>query len=89
MEIIRKSELISYIENEERWEGLVDMIENCPPILCVNCKHSTTSRTTHYAYNCQNPISPCRGRVTFADFGCSYAETIATHMSQLRGGVRG
>lgn len=41
---------------------------------CDKCKYSKYARTVAYGYRCNNENSPCRGRVTFANFGCTYGE---------------
>lgn len=42
-------------------------------ILCPECEYSKDS-TIPYAYNCKNKISPCRNRIVYADFGCTYGK---------------
>lgn len=42
-------------------------------VLCSECKHTVLS-TIPCAYNCINKLSPCRNRVVYADFGCTYGE---------------
>ena len=57
----------SYIKNAPT----VDAVE---VVLCGQCGFSDLSMSVLCAYICKNPKSPCRNRVTFADFGCLYGE---------------
>lgn len=41
---------------------------------CGQCVFSDLSMSVPCAYVCRNPKSPCRNRVTCADFGCLYGE---------------
>ena len=43
-------------------------------VLCGDCISSKLNKGIDYTYRCENKISPCRGRITFADFGCTYGE---------------
>lgn len=56
----------------EVWEApTVDVVE---AVRCGQCKHAGVSMHTDCAYKCENKMSPCRGRITAADFGCTYGE---------------
>jgi hypothetical protein len=43
-------------------------------VYCGDCQYGGYSATVICAYTCRNPISPCRWRITYADFGCSYGK---------------
>jgi len=52
----------------------IDAHNEIEAVRCGMCKYSEYSSTVTCAYRCKNTLSPCRGRVTFADFGCAYGE---------------
>lgn len=47
----------------------VDAVE---VVRCGECAYSKDSSAVSQAYRCDYSLSPCRGRTTYADFGCLY-----------------
>lgn len=46
--------------------------------VCGDCRHAVYGSTIPYSYRCTNPLSPCRGRITDALFGCTDSEPKVT-----------
>jgi|GEM_PF-5653158 len=45
-------------------------------VFCGECRFAKNSKTVPCAYRCDYTLSPCRGRVTSSDFGCTYGKPI-------------